>query len=116
MKKIVTLAVLFLLVIASSVNATTYTTTKRQTTNGFTVTASAYWDYETGKYSTKGPHVVNDKPFHILYYIDVEFLVQNITSDRYTVTQYFRPTYTNMNGLVSYKTPFGIELKTQGPR
>ena len=62
MKKFITLAILFCMLIISSVNAATYATTKVGSKGEYSVRTTAYWDYETGKYSTRGPHTVISKP------------------------------------------------------
>lgn len=115
-KRIIILSVLLCVLFVSNIYAATYSTSKTGSSQGYTVTARAYWVYETGKYSSKGPHTVNQKPSGGLTVYDLEYVLSHVSNDRYTVTQYFRPVYYNpvMNH-TTYGSNFGIDLSTHGP-
>lgn len=117
MKKFITLAILFCMLIISSVNAATYATTKVGSKGEYSVRTTAYWDYETGKYSTRGPHTVISKPkntYLTLYYMD--FLTQHVDSDRHGVTHYFEGfSIDGFTGLRSRLALIEIYLTTKGP-
>lgn len=78
--------------------ASTYSTANTGTSQGYSVTARANWDYITGNFVSKGPHTINSKPANTLTQIyDLEYLLLHQTSNL-RVTQYFRPAYYNTLG------------------
>lgn len=116
-KRTIILSVLLCILLVSSVFAATYTTSRTGSSQGYSVTARAYWVYETGKYSSKGSHTVNSRPNNTLVTIhDLEYSLQHIDGDKYGVTQYFRPVYYNpLMDVTTYGNNFGIYLQTSGP-
>lgn len=116
-KRTIMLSFLLCILLVSSVFAATYTTSRTGSSQGYSVTARAHWIYETGRYSSKGPHTVNSRPSNTLIRIhSLEYLLQHIDSDRYGVTQYFRPVYYDpVIDHTTYGSSFGIYLQTHGP-
>lgn len=116
-KRVIVLSLLLCVLVISSVYAATYATSATGSSQGYTVTARAYWEYETGKYASKGSHTINNSPKNTITTIyNLEYLLSHVSTDRYYVTQYFRPVYYNpLTDYNTYGNSFGIDLSTAGP-
>lgn len=116
MKKIIALFIILLIVLKIDVDASSYTTSKNGSSQGYTITARAVWEYSTGLYAGKGAHSIVSKPSAVITSYDIEYLLTHVDSHRYTAHQYFRPVYIHLLvGTISYGNSFGITLNSSGP-
>lgn len=105
-----------LIVLKIDVDASSYTTSKNGSSQGYTITARAVWEYSTGLYAGKGTHSIVSKPSSTLTHYDIEYVLTHVDSNRFTAHQYFRPVYFNLLlGTVTYGNNFGITLHSSGP-
>lgn len=111
------LSVLLCILIISSVFAATYSSSRTIINQRYTVTARAYWTYETGRFSSMGsPTIIKPTPPSILIFYDMLVSGPKVSADRYTVTQSFTPVTIYHSGESIRGTTFDITLKSTGPR
>lgn len=115
-KRVIILSALLCTLFLLDVQAAVYSTSAVGESQGYNVTARAYWEYETGCYSSKGPHTVNEKPRDsLLTKYSLDYVLTHIDTV-YKVTQYFRPVYYNpLMNYTSYGDNFGIVVNSAGP-
>lgn len=92
-KRMVILSVLLCMLLISSVYASaTYSSSRTVLSQGYKVTARAYWVYETGRFSSMGsPTIIKPTPPSSLIFYDMLVSSPQVRADRYAVTQRFTP-------------------------
>ena len=115
-KRIAILSVIMFALFLSNVHAATYSTSATESSQGFTVTARANWEYTTGKYASKGPHTLDSRPSNTPLVIHkINYILTHVDND-YKVTQYFKPNYYNpLMDTTSYGSNFDIVVNSAGP-
>lgn len=115
-KKIAILSIILFGLSFSSISAAVYSTSNTGSSQGYTITARANWEYTTGEYTGKGSHTIDKKPSNTLFTVYSAEYLNTHESSKYSVTQYFRPVYYNTWGqITSYGSSFGINVKSNGP-
>jgi len=115
-KRVITFSALLFTLLLLYAQAAVYSTSAVESSQGYTVTARAYWEYDTGYYNSKGPHTVNVKPGDTLFTMHSLEYVLTHQDNVFKVTQYFRPVYYNpITDITTYGNNFSIVVNSAGP-